>query len=377
MTAIITGVRRTGRLHPAEGREAADARTGARVRQVTGHASVHHHPFFFVPAYDDAMRWLFFVSHRSGAPQVWAVARATGELLQITDRPDLEEWSAYPSPCGRWVYYTAGGRGWRAEVETGAEECVATFARATRLRADGMVGAGMGTTALSRSGRWWAVAYRVGDERSESSELAVVDTRTGDASVILERAGGGSIGHMQFCPDDEGLLFYAGPLTDRVWLVNRDGSGHRRLYGREDKAQWVTHETWIPGRRELAFVDWPHGVRAVHADTGAVRWVARFNAWHVAASRDGARMVADTNLPDAGLRLFDATGGEPGPPLCFPGASNAGAHWAGPFPYNGGPVTVHAPQHTHPHPSFAPDGARVVFTSDRTGHSQVYEVTLP
>jgi oligogalacturonide lyase len=309
MTTILAA-RPKARLGPPEGRVTTDGRTGARVRQVTTNPSVHHHPFFFVPAYDDAMRWLFFVSHRTGAPQAWAEARATGELLRITDRPDLDEWSVHPSPCGRWVYYTAGGRGWRAEVETGTEECVAAFGRATRLRADGMVAAGMGTTALSRSGRWWAVAYRVGPDRSE---LAVVDTRTGEASVTLGRDGGGSIGHMQFCPDDEGLLFYAGPLTDRVWLVNRDGSDHRRLYGREDKAQWVTHETWIPGRRELAFVDWPHGVRAVHADTGSVRWVARFNAWHIAASRDGSRLVADTNLPDTGLRLFGADGGESGP----------------------------------------------------------------
>jgi Tol biopolymer transport system component len=40
-------------------------------------------------------------------------------------------------------------------------------------------------------------------------------------------------------------------------------------------------------------------------------------------------------------------------------------------------VTVYAPQHTHPHPSFSPDGSRVVFTSDRTGLAQVYEADVP
>jgi oligogalacturonide lyase len=37
---------------------------------------------------------------------------------------------------------------------------------------------------------------------------------------------------------------------------------------------------------------------------------------------------------------------------------------------------VYAPQHTHPHPSFSADGTRVVFTSDRTGVAQVYEVIV-
>ena len=41
-----------------------------------------------------------------------------------------------------------------------------------------------------------------------------------------------------------------------------------------------------------------------------------------------------------------------------------------------GPVQVYAPQHTHPHPCFSPDGRRVVFSSDRTGHTQVYECVV-
>jgi oligogalacturonide lyase len=58
-------------------------------------------------------------------------------------------------------------------------------------------------------------------------------------------------------------------------------------------------------------------------------------------------------------------------------ASSIGTHWNGPFPYNHGPVKVHAPQHTHPHPRFSPDGRWVIFTSDRSGHAQLYECELP
>ena len=74
-----------------------------------------------------------------------------------------------------------------------------------------MVAAAMGTTGLSYDDRWWAVAYKVGSD----SELAIVDTETGQSQVMLRRD---SISHVQFCPDDPDLLFYAGPLTETVLL---------------------------------------------------------------------------------------------------------------------------------------------------------------
>jgi oligogalacturonide lyase len=91
-------------------------------------------------------------------------------------------------------------------------------------------------------------------------------------------------------------------------------------------------------------------------------------------------MVADTNHPDVGVQVFDPRNGhasESQKTVCFPDATNMGEHWKGPFPYAKGPVEVNAPQHTHPHPSFSPDSRFVVFTSDRTGHAQVYEVEVP
>ena len=106
--------------------------------------------------------------------------------------------------------------------------------------------------------------------------------------------------------------------------------------------------------------------------------MATFNAWHAVCSPDGTLMVADTNYPDIGIQLFDPRDGVGKPTIiCQSGASSVGDHWKGPFPYANGPINVYAPQHTHPHPSFSPDGKLIVFTSDRSGWSQIYEVTLP
>ena len=355
-----------GTRHKPESRIVTDPKTNRRIRQVTDHPSIHHHPFFFVPAYDQAGKKLIFVSHRTGFPQIYFEDRASGDLIQATERNDLAEWSIYPSPDGRFVYFTAGTAAWRVDLEDFSETQLADFG-AVEMREKGMVGAAMGTTALSTDGRWWAIPVKAG----KVTRFVVVDTQTMTSRVILERD---TIGHPQFCPDDDNLILYAGPLTDRVWVVGRGGENNRRVYEREDRMQWVTHEVWLPGRRAVAFVDWPRGMRLINIESCEAVWLHRFPAWHAAPDRSGTRFVCDTNFPDAGLHVIPLDG----PPtyLCASEASSEGAHWGRPFPYNDGPVAVDARQYTHPHPRFSPDGSHVVFTSDRTGHAQIYEVEL-
>ncbi len=358
-----------GRIYPAESRVFTDAKTGALIRQVTDQPAIHHHPFFIVPAYGDAMARLIFVSHRSGRPEIFAEDRSSGALVQLTERAGIAEYSIYPSHDGRYVYFTAGSGGYRVDTERQREEQLVDFG-AMRLREAGMVADAMGTTALSFDDRYWALRFSSGGR----AQLAVIDTDSGAADIILRRD---TIAHLMFCPDDNNLLYYAGPLKDRVWVINRDGRNNRRLYQRQP-GEWITHEVWLPGRKELAFVDWPRGIRCVQVETGAERRVASFNAWHAICNAAGTLMVADTNFPDIGIQLFNPLDGRGAPmTLCYPEASNAGTHWGGPFPYEAGPIKVHAPQHTHPHPSFSPDSRYVVFTSDRSGCAQVYEAQIP
>jgi oligogalacturonide lyase len=314
------------------------------------------------------MERLFFISNRHGRPEIFAELQSIGEIQQITHRTDLGEWSIYPSHCGNYIYYAAGNGAFHMDLNTLQEEMLLDLSSYVSHRKE-MIGRSMGTTALSFCDQYWAIRISSGD----GSRLVVINTRTGESEIILERD---HISHMMFCPDDSSLLFYAGPLTDRVWCIRRDGSENRRLYMRNPD-EWITHESWIPGTREIAFVDWPKGIRAVSVDTGEIRQVTTFNAWHAICDCTGTQMVADTNFPDIGIQIFDPRDGVGKPTtLCYPEASSIGEHWKGPFPYAEGPIKVYAPQHTHPHPSFSPDGARVVFTSDRTGYAQVYEAML-
>jgi oligogalacturonide lyase len=364
-----------GTLFPPEARTFRDEVTGATIRQVTTHPAIHHHPFYYLPAYDDAMARLVFISHRTGQPTIFAELRDTGQLLQLTEREDLAEWSVHPSHDGRYVYFVAGNGAWRVDCLSLHEKELAHFGAIT-MREAGMVGAAMGTTTLSHDDRYWAVPVKVG----ECSRFVIIDTATGAHDVILERD---TVGHPEFHPSDNSLLRYAGPFDERIWVINRDGTGNRLVYKRDQtKKEWIVHETWRPGPagtpREIVTTHWPHGVIGIDIDSGAVRQVCTFNAWHPSINRQGTRMCADTTFPDRGLMLFDPLDGIGEPHLlCLSHSSNAGAHWnTDHCPYDDGPVQVYAPQHTHPHPAFAPDSSRIVFTSDRSGHAQLYEVEI-
>ena len=304
--------------YPPEGRTRTDPNTGVRVRQVTDHSSINHHPFYYLPAMDDAMRHLVFVSHRSGRPEIFVEVQEDGTLVQLTDHEGLAEWSVHPSHDGRHVYFTDVGGGWRVEVGSRREEQLFSFDDG-RTAIEGQVGAAMGTTTVSGDDRWWAVPVSFGDR----SRMLVVDTATGAADYVLEADG---IGHPEFHPDDAEWFRYAGSYQARIWVARRDGSRNRLAYERDTAAkEWIVHETWRPGTREIVTTQWPHGMIGIDVDTGKVRRVCSFNAWHAAISRDGSRLVSDTTFPDNGLMVFDATDGVGEPqPLCASESSNEG-----------------------------------------------------
>ena len=96
-----------GTIYPSESLTFKDARTGAEIRQVTTTFALHHHPFFIIPAYDDEMKRLIFVSHRTGTPQIFAEIRATGELMQLTNQQyvvyTLDEHFTIEEFNGEWL----------------------------------------------------------------------------------------------------------------------------------------------------------------------------------------------------------------------------------------------------------------------------------
>ena len=74
-----------------EGRNWTDPETGVLVRQVTSHPSINHHPFYYLPAMDDGMHHLVFVSHRTGRPEIFVENQESRALIQLTEHESLAE----------------------------------------------------------------------------------------------------------------------------------------------------------------------------------------------------------------------------------------------------------------------------------------------
>ncbi len=358
---------------PPEDRWITDLQTGQKIHQLTSHASIQHHPFFLSPAWDDSMQHIAVVSDRTGHNQLYLCRTSDYALIRISDVEEVDEWTVHPSRDGRYIYYHGDAKAIRTECSTGKSEVLLTEEEASRLC--GGVGKAVfptgRTTALSKDDRYWAIRA----QQDGRFHVLVYDT---EREIWKKEWEAAEVSHMQFCPDASEYLFCAGTLQDRVWVLDRRTGEGRRVYKRNAAAkQWITHETWIPGTMELSLVDWPHGILAVHCETGKVRRIADFNAWHAISNEQGTMMAADTNFPDVGIRLLDPrsnTGAYR--TLCYPRASCMGEHWNGPFPYDDGPVQVYAPQYTHPHPRFSPNGQSVLYTSDCTGYAQIYVIDL-
>ena len=245
------------------------------------------------------MRHLVFVSHRTGRAELFLELRDSGQLLQLTDHEGLAEFSITPSHDGRYVYFTDGQGAWRRGGPKPARKSSWFLSPPRPCAKKAWSQRRWGRRHLVTTMRGGRLPVKMGDV----ARLVVIDTCSGASEVIVERD---SIGHPEFHPNDSSLLRYAGPYYERMWVVNRDGSDHRLAYVREGN-EWIVHETWHPRKRELLTTRWPHGVIGVDVDTGDVRPVCSFNAWHPMVSRDGARMVADTTFPDSGLQVFDPT----------------------------------------------------------------------
>jgi len=264
-----------------------------------------------------------------------------------------------------------------------------------------LTGRRLGNCSLNREG-----LVGVPVRRDGFCEVAVADPRRGTADILF---GAEEVGHIQFCPVDDALILFSGSVRERIWCHDTASGRTWRPYV-EDRDEWIVHETWLGGSRRILFARWPYSLMVVDAGGASVAdnrdsagrsapaTVASLNAWHICSDPRGQRIVCDTNNPDRGLLLIEAESGSV-KPLCFARASQRGTQWRFDRPADSegmdvsiirslnpeedrpptpeDPPSLYGPQWSHPHPSFSPDGARVVFTSDRDRYSHVYSVPTP
>lgn len=320
---------------------------------------------------------MVFASNRSGSTQLYSVEEfPCGPIRQWTADAPIHGFSPLIHPGGESVLFIRGGEIVEITAASLAERLVVRFENGQ-----------LGEPSLSACGGWLTAAIKI-------------DGQPGIACGRLDGSGwhvipfSRTVIHPQFHPLEPEWIEFAADPAPRMHRVRRDGSGLECLYHHSND-EFVVHETFLGQTGDLVYTVWPHSLWSMDWTTRQRRRICEFNAWHITPNREGTLVLCDTNHPDRGLHLISVATGQP-TRVCATGASSGGSQWktsryALPEDFaaarsnaaqhlswmEAGTDTVYGPQWTHPHPSFSPDERLAVFTSDRSGHPQVYAVALP
>lgn len=365
-----------GSISGSEAAVFTDPATGAVAHRMTDQSAISHPSYFLQRSFFPGDRSLFYISYRTGAPQLFEAAFPDGSIRQLTDGPAIHPFSAALRPGGDEIVFTRGGSLWSMRRDTLVERSIVDFP-----------GAQLGECSMSPDGEWLTAAARRGAERG-----LVAGRFDGNLWRFLPFPR--TVIHPQFHPLEPEWIEFAGDPAPRMHRIRRDGSGLECLY-EHGSSEFVVHETFLGQTGDIVFTIWPRALCRMDWTTREIHTITEFNAWHIAPNRDGTQVLCDTNHPDLGLHIIDAASGERRR-ICLSESSSQGTQWrtsryalAEDFAAARGASksaslswmemdndTVYGPQWSHPHPSWSNDERKVCFASDRTGTAQVYVAEL-
>jgi len=369
-----------GSVHPSELQEFEDNQTGAHIYQLTNDNTINHNLYFLTPSFTPDQSHLIFTSYRSGNANFFKLEFPNGDIVQLTNGEEVHGYSGVIAKDGTALFYTEGDSIKAIHLDTFEEPVLAEFPEGS-----------LGECSVSADEQFIVTAMK----RDDKSHITVTAT-DGSGGEIIYTSPEQTIIHPQFHPRRADLIAYSGDPAPRMWTIKRDGTENRSLY-QHDNNEFLVHETFLGSQDELIVTHWPYSLRRISLETLEMQTISDFNAWHIASNRAGTKVLCDTVHPDIGLRLVDVETGEH-VPICYPQSSSSGSQWkkdryavaedwataqqAGDREKSLSWMemkvdTVYGPQWTHPHPSFSPDETSVVYTSDVSGHSQVYVAVIP
>ena len=340
---------------PTEKQVLQDEQTGAAIWQLTNAPCVNHAPYFLNPAWAGANHdMLIITSYRAGAPNLYGIQLPDGVLQQLTTSGDVSPWSACVSPDGKHVYYAAATQ-LRAVNTTNLQETVLTNLPPSSWlgncsispRRLGNLAGGAERRPEHHSGR----AHR---RRRRTRALCHRSTR-GPRAVESRRGA-----RCSFLPTCRACGWWKPTARIRVRCARRPArSGSPTKPGSR-----ITRSSLPTGPTRSK----PSGATAA-ANATSRSSIAGIPRPAAIARRSSAiprcpTWDCNSSIPASGERET----------LCHPRASSQGFQWSEPLPYFGetAPDDAYGPQWSHPHPSYTPDGRAVVYTSDISGHAQVY-----
>lgn len=339
-------------------------------------------------------RWLVFLSERDGHPNLYAIDRCDGTVRKLSRNVSgMLRSYVYPlggliglskvSPCldpfRNRLFYIRDDRIFQVNLDDPEPE--------EHLLGGLPAGWYGGFTHISADGKTLCVPVTdpraFADEKTQWNQLDRVPSRMADSDLFTRlyfidiESGAQRIAaevpfwvtHVQFDPAGSLRMIFnlegsgnGAPLPDRIWCLELDGSF--RPLAPEAEGEWRSHENWAPDGRSIVY----HGSRDGRAFVAARTWEGRLlhetaiegvDFWHATGLPDGRRLAVDRR--DGMISLID-----PRPEAGLPRVVDLCRH-----------DTTIEDQDTHAHPIAAPHGRSLVFTSDRSGDCQVYEVAIP
>jgi Tol biopolymer transport system component len=362
-----------------------DPDTGATVIEWTKAPCTNQHLYFtsFSVTLDD--RWLVILSDRDGHPNLYAIDRQDWAIRRLSNNQNgLLRSYVYPqgglrglskaSPCldvpRNRIFYVRDDVVYVAGLESEQPVCALPpqwYGAYTHLCPDGKTFCIPCTDPRAFTDdclTQWEQLKRVPARMKREglvTRLYFVDVEKGVSRIAAEIPFW--VTHVQFDPTGTGRMIFnlegwdedCRALPNRIWCLETDGS--YRPLSEQPAAEWRSHENWASDGQSIVY----HGGRDGKAFVAARTWEGRLlhetsidgiEFWHATGALDGKRMFVDRH--DGMIAILDPTEHRM-TSLC--------RH-----------DTSYDNQDAHAHPLTTPSGRSVIFTSNRTGHCQVYEV---
>ena len=380
-----------GRMYAPEWREFQDPLTGRQVRQLTDSPAEDYHLYFYNPSVTPDGKYLIFFSERTGVSNLFRSDLESGLILQLTDaQPVRAEYWPFTEAVkgagsclaalgnhGREVFYFEGTDLFAVEIDSlkGRQVlCLPTDRRPSMLQAnasgDTLVFATWDEALfMERSQRAYA-GEKFPDERffqETTSTILRVDAATGQAEEVLRKEKFW-INHVHVNPQNRDLILFCheySELPDRMWLLNR-ADGTCALIPGQGTDEWYEHEFWSPDGGRVCF----HGGSVRETTQGFCGWCTADGTSYIKAYHStSGRAYAHYNLHPDGQTMVTDGEARPG---CISKVHLVDGKQVFEVLCRHDSYTFGDDQRCHPHPSFTPDGRQVIFTSNRTGSSNIY-----
>ena len=381
-----------GTVYPPEWQWSTDSQTGRRVQQLTATGS-NYQLYFYNPSVTPDGRRLVFYSERSGLSNLFRLDLASGEIVQLTDsQPARAEYWPFTPPIrgvgaclaalgdgGRTLYYFEGNALLGVDLDSLKGRRVLELPadrRPSILQADAagdtLVFATWDEALFQTCSQRATPGQPFADERflqDTTSTVVRVDTASGQAEEVLRRPAFW-INHVLVHPTRPHQILFCHEFTqqaDRMWLLDTRTGQCEPVPGQAPD-EWYEHEFWSVDGTRVCF----HGGWKGQADRA-------FCGWYEPDSGQSQRFEHHTpgrgyahyNLHPGGQAMV--TDGEARPGCISKVHLRAGQQVFEVLCRHDSNEPVED-QRAHPHPSFTPDGRRVVFTANHGGLSNIYLV---